>query len=365
MTFERTSSQSDYLHWAKRAASARFNLATSGVLGYPLAELGVELTDLEINGPPGYGTPKLEELLARKSGVQANQVMLAIGTAMANHLAMAAVVEPGDEVLIEEPTYEPLLGVARYLGARIRRFPRRFADGFRIDPDAVKENTTGKTRLIVLTNLHNPSSVFTEEDTLRQVGQIANAVGARVLVDEVYLELLLGPNVRSAVHLGEPFVVTSSLTKAYGLSGLRCGWILCEAKLAERMARLNDLFGATGPYPAELLSIMALERLDKIRARTDALLAANRRSLDRFLEAHPELPVVNPGFGTTVFPKVPGGEVDEFLERLRVRWETSAVPGRFFGTQQHFRIGIGGETRTVAEGLQRLSDALEDWTARE
>src|SRR5580700_12217373 len=104
MSFRRTSLQSDYLHWAKTGVSARFNLTTSGVLGYPLAELGVQLSALEINGPPGYGTPKLEELLAQKSGVHANQVMLGIGTAMANHLAMAAVVEPGDEVLIEEPT---------------------------------------------------------------------------------------------------------------------------------------------------------------------------------------------------------------------------------------------------------------------
>jgi aspartate/methionine/tyrosine aminotransferase len=365
MSFRRTSLQSDYLHWAKTGVSARFNLATSGVLGYPLAELGVQLSALEINGPPGYGTPKLEELLAQKSGVHANQVMLGIGTAMANHLAMAAVVEPGDEVLIEEPTYEPLLSVAAYLGARIRRFPRRFADRFRIDPDAVKENTTEGTRLIVLTNLHNPSSVFTDEETLCQVGQIADALGARVLVDEVYLELLLGSEVRSAVHLGEQFLVTSSLTKAYGLGCLRCGWILSEAKLAQRMARLNDLFGATGPYPAELLSIMALERLDRIRARAQALLAANRKSLDAFLQAHPELPVVNPGFGTTVFPKLPGKEVDDFLERLRVRWETSAVPGRFFEMPKHFRIGIGGESATTAEGFARLSNALKDSNARE
>jgi aspartate/methionine/tyrosine aminotransferase len=176
--------------------------------------------------------------------------------------------------------------------------------------------------------------------------------------------LLFGGKTRSAIHLGEQFVVTSSLTKAYGLGGLRCGWILCEPKLAHRIARLNDLFGATGPYPAELLSIKALERLPQIRRRTEALLAVNRKSLKVFLNAHPNLPVVDPGFGTTVFPKLPDGEVEKFLDDLRARWETSAVPGHFFGMPEHFRIGIGGDSEMTAKGLERLADALKTHQAK-
>jgi hypothetical protein len=117
--------------------------------------------------------------------------------------------------------------------------------------------------------------------------------------------------------------------------------------------------------PAELLSILALERLEKIRARTDSILPVNRKRLGDFLEAHPDLPVVNPAIGTTVFPKLPDGAVDEFLDRLRTRWETSAVPGHFFEIPQHFRIGIRGETGMTAEGLARLRAALKDWNAKE
>ena len=109
---------------------------------------------------------------------------------MANHLAMAAVLSPGDEVLLEEPTYGLLLDVAQYLGASVRRVPRRFENGFALDPAEVMRALTPRTRLIVLTNFHNPSGALIPVETLRAIGESALRVGARVLVDEVYLEML-------------------------------------------------------------------------------------------------------------------------------------------------------------------------------
>ena len=125
------------MEWAKRESEARFNLAKSDLAPYPLAGLPVGIQDLEINGPSGYGYAPLNERLARKAGVAPECVVAATGTSMANHLALAAVVEPGDEVLIEHPTYELLLRTAEYLGATVRRFPRRFESGFAVEPDAV------------------------------------------------------------------------------------------------------------------------------------------------------------------------------------------------------------------------------------
>jgi hypothetical protein len=122
---------------------------------------------------------------------------------------------------------------------------------------------------VVLTNLHNPSSAFTPPEDLRAVGDAARSVGGRVLVDEVYLEAhaVRGRPFGSAAHLGPEFVVTSSLTKAYGLSGLRCGWAVADPDLARRMWRLNDLFGVIPAHPAERLSVLALDRLARPSAR--------------------------------------------------------------------------------------------------
>jgi hypothetical protein len=357
---------SEYIEWAKLRSQARFNLATSGVMHYSLKNLGVSLDDIELSGPSWYGYEPLMQALAAKCQVSSDCIVAAIGTSQANHLAMATMIGPGDEVLIEHPVYDPVLALAHHLGAHVKRFRRRFENGFRIEPEEIARNVTPATRLIVITNLHNPSGALTDEDTLKQIGEIARRVGARVLVDEVYLEMLvcsaswqLAP--RSASHLGSEFIVTSSLTKAYGLSGLRCGWILAEPALAKRIWRLNDLFCNIPAHPAERLSVIALQRLDQIAARARALLEANRLLLNRFFDSRHDLEVVRPEFGTVAFPRLKRGSVDDLCVLLRDKYETTVVPGKFFELPDHFRIGIGGDSDALASGLDRLSAALDDF----
>jgi len=360
---------SEYMQWAKTRSQARFNLATSGLMNYSLGELGVTLDDIELSGPSWYGYQPLQEALAAKCGVPPECVVASIGTSLANHLAMAAMVNPGDEVLIEQPAYEPILALAEYLGATVRRFRRRFENAFRIEVDEVRRHTSGKTRLIVITNLHNPSSAPADTATLRSLGDLARAAGARVLVDEVYLELVTmrpgnrpgkGVDSRSAFHLGREFVATGSLTKAYGLSGLRCGWILAEPELARRIWLLNDLFEVIPAHPAERLSVLALERLGQVAARAAALLRTNRAILNRFLDSRDDLDVVKPEDGTVVFPRLRSGQVDRLCSLLRDKYETTVVPGRFFEMPDHFRIGIGDRTETLSAGLDRLGSALDE-----
>jgi aspartate/methionine/tyrosine aminotransferase len=357
---KRRATGSDYIEWAKTRSQARFNLATSGVLHYPIAELPVAIDDIELSGPSWYGYEPLQQALAAKCGVSRENVVAAIGTSMANHLAMAAILEAGDEALIEHPAYDPIVSTASYLGATVKRFERRFEEDFRIDLDEVERAITDRTRLIAITNLHNPSSALVDDATLRQLGEIARRVGARVLVDEVYLEALFDRAPSSAFHLGNEFVTTSSLTKAYGLSGLRCGWVLAEAELAERMWRLNDLFGNIPAHPAERLSVIALKNLDRISARARALLEKNRGLLNQFLDSRDDLDAFRPGIGTVVFPRLMRGSVDKLCALLRDKYETSVVPGRFFEMRDHIRIAIGCDSEMLAGGLERLGAALDE-----
>jgi DNA-binding transcriptional MocR family regulator len=242
------------MHWAKTQSRARFNLATSGVGSFPLAELP-RLPALEINGDSKYGYAPLQQAIARKCGVDPDCVVAAAGTSMANHLAMATLIDPGDEVLIEHPAYELLVSAALFLGAQVKRFARAADNGYALDPAVVRRALTAKTKLIVVTNLHNPSGVLTPYAVLREVGDLARSVGAHVLVDEVYLDAVYENTPRTAFQLGPEFIVTNSLTKVYGLSGLRCGWILAQPDLARAMWRLNDLFASIPAHPAELLSV--------------------------------------------------------------------------------------------------------------
>src|SRR6266567_8149733 len=199
---------SDYMHWSKTQSRARFNLATSGVGAFPLRHLPANLEELEINGDNSYGYAPLQSAIAKHYGVDPECVVEGAGTSMANHLAMAAVLEPGDEVLIEHPAYGPILDIAHYLEANVKRFRRVEKNGWAIDPAEVRRCVTPRTRLIVITNLHNPTSALTPEMVLGEIGDIARSIGALVLVDEVYLDAVYEGTPRTSFHLGSEFVVT-------------------------------------------------------------------------------------------------------------------------------------------------------------
>jgi aspartate/methionine/tyrosine aminotransferase len=200
--------------------------------------------------------------------------------------------------------------------------------------------------------------VLTPDSVLREIGDIARSVGALVLVDEVYLDAVYEDTPRTSFHLGPQFVVTSSLTKVYGVSGLRCGWILAQPALAWKMRRLNDLYSATPVFPGELLSVAAFRHLDLLRERARRIVEADRKLLRDFLKNQSAVSAVEMNWGTTSFPRFLNGNADAFLERLRSEFDTSAVPGRFFEMPNHFRMGVGVNTEMFGEGLNPINHVL-------
>jgi aspartate/methionine/tyrosine aminotransferase len=369
MTGPARTKRSPYMEWAKTQSHARFNLATSGLISVPIAEFPVRLEDLEVTAPGAYGNAALQQRMAKHNGVPEECVVAAAGTSMANHLAMAAVLDPGDEVLVEEPVYGPLLDVVEYLGARVKRIPRRWEAGFALDPADIAHAVSRETRLIVLSNLHNPSGALMSAETLRSIGEMAQRAAAHVLVDEVYLEMLFDLATPYSFAIGtdiagleeNPFIVTNSLTKVYGLSGLRCGWVLASPELARKMWLLNDLYGVNAAHPAERMSTLAFDHLSRFRERACKLLDANRALLDSFLDSREDLECFRPPGGTVVFPRLRSGDPERFFKLLREKYETSVVPGSFFEMPQHFRIGIGGDTAGLRAGLERLAAALDEF----
>jgi aspartate/methionine/tyrosine aminotransferase len=341
--------------WAKLRSREKYNLATSGVAHWKLADLPIKIEDLEVSGPSFYGFEPLQNALAGLTGVPANRIVAATGTSMANYLAMAAVLKPGDEVLVEHPTYELIVDVALQIGATVKRFHR--SEGtFSVHASTIHACLTPKTKLIVVSNLHNPTSALMNEATLKEIG----GFGVPVLVDEVYLDAAFEQKPKSAALLGDQFIVTSSLTKVYGLSGLRCGWILAEPSLAERIWRLNDVFGNIPAHMAELASVIAIGELPRILQNVRNRLDANRAALWKFLDSREDLEVYKPPFGTVVFPRWKKGDVEPLCKLLREKYETTVVPGKYFDMPDHFRLGIGGDLEPLEEGLRRLGKALDE-----
>lgn len=350
-----------YMEWAKLHSSARYNLARSGVEPWPMKKLSVDFSSLEITGNNFYGYRPLLRSIAERYQVGTENVATATGASMANYLCCAVLLRPGDEVLVEKPVYEPLLAVPMLLGARIRRFHRRFERSYELELSKIAELLNPRTRLIIVSNLHNPSGVRIEESVLRDLGRLAAGVGAWVLVDEVYLEACFRRVPRSAAHLGKNFVVTSSLTKVFGLDGLRCGWILAsDRRLVDEAKRLNDFFGVNAAFPADQISAMVFPQLDAILTDRLALLRRNfalvRRTLTALSEA---LEWVEPHGGTTCFPRLKGqGSSLPLAEKLRHQYDTAIVPGHFFEAPRHFRLSFGARTSVVRRALDNLRNAL-------
>jgi aspartate/methionine/tyrosine aminotransferase len=354
------------MEWAKARPSARLDLAGSNICACSIEELpGVrEAIAFEGQNENGYG-PLLDAIAARyRVGVDC--VTTAQGASGANFLAFAALLEPGDEVLVETPGYDPLLAAPRLLGARVNQFEREFARGFALDPDKVRRAMTPRTRIIIITNPHNPSGVVADATALDTIGAIARAQGAHVLLDEVYLDLAAaaapeGTSIeRTFGQRGEPFVCTNSLTKSYGLSGLRCGWILSSPRVAERIRRTRDVVDGTGSIVAERLAVLAFTHVERLIQRSLSLLTTNRPIVRSFLDSRSDLEWA-PSAGTVVFPRLTGiADTMEFAEHLLSAHNTAVVPGRFFQAPAHIRLGFGGPTRTLREGLDMLAQALDE-----
>lgn len=355
MQASRRAAYSAYMEWVKtQTGSVAFNLANSGVKAYSLADLDIDFASLTLSGPGAYGYKPLVHAIAAKCNVPPECIATAQGTSMANYLAMAAIVEPGDEVLIEHPGYPLLWETAEYASARVKFFARPESHAFALDLDELRRAITPATRLIVLSNLHNPSCALIPQHTLRDLGEIAAEARARVLVDEVYLDALFDETPETCFQLGSQFVSTNSLTKVYGLSGLRCGWIVAEPALIRKIYRLNDLLGVNNPYLTDQLSCVALAQLGRIREWSRELLARNRAIAAEYFDT--------PGAGTVLFPRL-NVDVSEFCAVLREGYDTIVTPGHFFGAPERIRIGMGGETSVLREGLARIQEAISAWPA--
>jgi hypothetical protein len=348
---------SPYMQWAKARAQVPVDLGLSNVVACALDDLPGAREALALDGHNDDGYPPLLEAIADRYRVPSGGVATATGTSGANFLSCLALLEAGDEVLVETPAYDPLLAVPRSLGARVRRFERRPDERFAIDPGRVVSALTAHTRLVILTQPHNPSGGLTEEDALREVAAAADRHGAWVLVDEVYLDAARGCGARPAASLAENIISTNSLTKSYGLASLRCGWAIAAPAVAERIRRARDIVDGTGAIPAERLSVVAFDHLDTLAERARAVLEPNCTTAREWLDRTEQIEGAV-SRGTVWFPRLRGeADASGFCERL-LRSGVGVVPGRFFEAPGHFRVGLGVPRETLEEGLRRIAELV-------
>jgi aspartate/methionine/tyrosine aminotransferase len=353
-----------YINWAKSLPPVKINLARSGIDPCPPSLLGLKASELVTTLPVKYGYAPLREAIARRYGVAFEQAFpLSGGTSFANWLACATVLDGcgrGAEVIVERPTYEPLLRIPQALGHRVRRLERGFEDGYAIDLDRFASMVTTRTRLAIVTNLHNPSGARIPMRTLRAMAALLARVNAYLLVDEVYLECVFRNRPESCVSAGPNVLTTNSLTKAYGLDGLRAGWILGPPKMIARAGRINDLMTNNSVAPGEQMALAAFRVHRDLDRRAHALLDPNLARVRKFLDGDSRLRAFVPEGGNVVFPRLPVRiDTNQLVKRLVSRHSTLVVPGSYFEAPRHIRISFGCRPALLARGLDNLARALD------
>ena len=361
-----TSSLAPYLLWAKSRSPATIDLAGSNLLPCSLEELPGARDALDLTAPNDNGYAPVVDAIAAHYRVDRARVSCATGCSGANFLVAAALLNAGDDVLVERPTYDPLIGACRLMGANVLRFDRAFDAGFRLDPEAVANAMTPRTRLIIVTSPHNPSGVAVGDEALRAVVQIAERNGAHVLVDEVYLDAASsargthGPD-HSATRLEGPVIVTASLTKSYGLAGLKSGWAIAPPAIAERLRRTRDLVDNAGSAPSDRLAALAWSLLPQLTARAARILGGNLERAREFFLAHPQFELAERPWCSVTFPRLAGvSDADAWVQRVLTQHGVAVAPGRFFEAPAHFRISLAGRAEALEAGLEALGAAARD-----
>jgi len=353
-----------YLEWAKLQSQARINLSRSGVPDLKLRDLplSLELTDLEISGRNPYGFPPLLEAIAERYQAEPDNVILTQGASQAIFIIGAGLIEPGDKVIVEKPAYEPLLAVPGFFRAEILRLERRFENRFEIDPDDFRRLLGTGVRLVMITNLHNPSGVWLSRKQIEELAREAERAGAYLFVDEIYLEFMSQEAAQTCFGLSDRLIVASSLTKVYGLGGLRCGWILAPKEIAPLLRSLLDYIVVEGAFISERLASLIFPHLDELREKNRSWIEENRKLLRVFMARQDKLSWVEPDGGVVCFPRLKEGRSgDEFSRFLKEKAEISVVPGSFFEADNHFRLGYAVMPEILASALETIDSLLATW----
>nr|WP_277998414.1 pyridoxal phosphate-dependent aminotransferase [Sphingomonas liriopis] len=308
------------------------------------------------------GNPYVVAQLARHYAVPAERIVCTTGATGALSLIYRALLEPGDRVLVENPGFDLFHKIAETHGYGVDRFERHGPD-FTIDIDALAAAITPRTRLIVLSNLHNPSGMALSTETLAAIGALAQARGIHVIVDEVYGDYI-DPALRPppAVQLSPALISISSLTKSHGLSTLRCGWIVAaDAPIARIRALAEEIdFGVSNLSHA--VAALVLEHPEPFEEYRSGIMHRARPIMASYHKHWLEEGLVTgalPRFGCIAFPRLVGiDDTVRFSEWLADRCGVVVAPGEYFGATGHIRIGFARAPADVDYGLQALTDGL-------
>ncbi len=343
-----------------------YNLSESSVRDRTLSEIGVELPDMVLFYGEHVGHLAFRDLIAAQSGapVTADDTLVTAGAAHSLFIIATTLLEPGDHVVVVRPNYATNIEVPRSIGADITYYDLTFDEGYRVDPERLQGLLRPQTRYVNLTVPHNPTGQCMTRDELDAVVRIVDKHGCRLLMDETYREMTYGDLLPVAATLTDRAVSVSSLSKTYGIPGIRMGWTVClDKELMYRFLSAKEQIGICNSVVDEEIGYQAFSKRDEwlplIRERIAEAFSVTKR----WMAGEEIMEWVEPQGGVVCFPRIVADvDIDRFYRVLLETYGTYVGPGHWFEQpRRSMRVGYGWPTISeLKRGLEGISSAIRD-----
>jgi aspartate/methionine/tyrosine aminotransferase len=343
----------------------RYNLSESSIADLKLSDTGFGLPDLTLFYGEHRGDAELRRLIAAQdAGLSADDVLVTAGAAGALFIIATALLSERDHLVVVRPNYATNIETPKAIGCAISYVDLAFEDGFAIDVGRVAAALKPNTRYISVTCPHNPTGTMMSRADLDALIALAENHGCRLLVDETYRDLSYGEKLPAAASLSERAISVSSLSKAYGIPGVRIGWLITrDAALYEKFLSAKEQIGICGSVVDEAIARAMLDRRETFLATLLPEMAARRDMVQAWTDDEPLVDWVRPQGGVVGFPRLAVGDafdLDRFYARLLVEHGTYVGPGHWFDMpKRYFRVGFGWPSAGQLQGgLAAISAAL-------
>jgi len=345
----------------------QYNLTESGVHPLRLRELVGDELEILANTSLGYGytngTPELRELISQLyKGRTPSSILVTNGSSEANLISILDLVERGDEVVLMLPNYMQIWGIARSIGAKVKPFRLRAKNAWAPDIEQLKSLVGKRTKLIAICNPNNPTGAVLSTAEMNAIRDLATESRAWVLSDEVYQGAEInGRTTQSFLDIYDRTIVTNGLSKAYGLPGLRIGWVAGPEPTIAKLWSYRDYTTIAPSSVSDRLACIAFNKRSRILERTRNILRSNLPILEEWIDQAGIFSFVKPKAGAISFVKY-GLKVNStrLAEKLREQKSVLVVPGDHFGVDGYLRIGYGAESNYLRASLDLISQSIRE-----
>lgn len=346
------------------------NLSESSYTDQRLDDLNISLRDLPLCYGDHLGKPALRELISADHGLRADEVLITPGAAPALFIAATCLLEKGDHVVVAKSNYATNIETPRAIGAGISFIPMRFENNYTLDPDELEALITPDTKLVSLTYPHNPTGSMIDEETLRKIIRIIEKKNTFLLLDETYREMCFAEKLPLAATLSSRVISICSMSKAFGLPGIRIGWMICRNKqLMETFLAAKEQILITNSVVDEEIAYRYLLNKETLFEPVRKTILSNFEILKRFMNTQKMLEWVEPRGGCVCFPRIKNEipvDADRFHETLLKKYSTYVGRGHWFEeNDRHMRIGYSWDKQEkLVKGLSNILQAIEETSLR-